>query len=67
MRKLVKNEIREYDGKHTIVSQCETTDTEGRTIKLFRIYKANYLNSDVDVTDATKEIINKISRKATHD
>ena len=61
MRKLVKSEIREISGKHFIVSEFEDFEQNENVVW---VSKAPYFNSDVLVADATKEIIQKISKNS---
>jgi len=61
MRKLVKSEIHEISGKHFIVSEFDDVEQNENVVW---ISKAPYLNSDVLVADATKEIIQKISKNS---
>ena len=62
MRKLVNSEIKETkDGKHYIVSNYHEQDSDDHVIFRTTVRSANYLNEEVLVAAATKEIINKIN------
>jgi hypothetical protein len=62
MRKLIKSEIKESEnGRHYVVDSFHEQCDDETVVFKTRIRPAEYLNFAVRVSDATKEIINKIN------
>ena len=70
MRKIINQKMEEIDGTiYEIVQYEETVEYEGKEInhQSVRVYKTPYRDQNIEVTDDTKSLIDRIKNKGNID